>query len=110
TILLTFLVTVFWGMCCGSAVTMAQDAEAAQAETQPADAVVTESDSATPPQAGPASAQDRIVYIPFKDLDGTFQDANSNVILPYAEYQEMLKAWKSRTEIAAPPAAVMTSA
>ena len=56
------------------------------------------------------SSGERIIYIPFKDLDGAFENPDSNVILPYAEYKAMLDAWRKRNEAAAAPDAVITAA
>lgn len=53
---------------------------------------------------------ERIIYVPFKDLDGTFQDNESNVVVPYGVYQEFLEAWKKRNEKSPAPAAVVKSA
>lgn len=80
-----------------------------QAQDGNADVVPAETDVAAPIESvGPAG--ERIIYIPFKDLSDSFRNAKSDVVLPYAEYQAMLEAWKKQQLEPSGPAAVITSA
>lgn len=53
---------------------------------------------------------ERIIYVPFKNFEGVFEDPEANVVLPYAEYQRLLKAWQKRNDPPGTPAAVINSA
>jgi hypothetical protein len=54
--------------------------------------------------------RDRIIYIPFKDLDGTFEQPEAEAILPYEEYRKLLEAWKESRRPKDPPEGVITQA
>ena len=60
-----------------------------------------------PPARDP---QDRIIYIPFEDLEGAFESPDSNIVLPYAEYRKLLLAWKNAQMPKTSPDAVITEA
>ncbi|WP_417848103.1 hypothetical protein [Thalassoglobus sp.] len=64
---------------------------------------------ATTPKEVITPTGERIIYIPFKDLDGAFQNPESNVVLPYAEFKAMLEVWKNHQKEPASPAAIITS-
>lgn len=53
---------------------------------------------------------ERIIYVPFRDLNHSFQSPDANVVLPISEYQAMLKAWRAQLAPQSAPGAVITSA
>ena len=53
---------------------------------------------------------ERIIYIPFKDLGRSFENPDSNIVLPYTEYKAMLDAWKASQSPNSTPDAVISTA
>lgn len=92
---------------CFLAVLLAAFPMFAQDETEPDKRAVTEVPEI---KAEVSEDGERIIYVPFKDFEGTFNSPDSNVVLPYAEYQQMLEAWKLRNEPPLSPSAVINSA
>lgn len=119
---------IVWAMTClmvaQTTVSLAQEvtdsAETGSVETGPEDsggsdpgesAVTAEAADAQPgPLEVVTPAGERIVYVPFKDLDETFQNPDANVILPYAEYQALYNAWRAKTLPPKPAEAVISAA
>lgn len=86
----------------------AQDDPASGDDAAPA-ATESEGEELSPKEVVTSSGE-KIIYVPFKNFEGVFQDPEANVVLPYAEYQQMLEAWKKRNEPSASPAGVIKSA
>ncbi|APZ92018.1 hypothetical protein [Fuerstiella marisgermanici] len=52
---------------------------------------------------------DRLIYVPFKELQKVFDNQNASAVIPYAEYLELLKNYLDRApNAAASPDAVIT--
>lgn len=52
---------------------------------------------------------DRLIYVPFKELQKVFDNQEASAVIPYAEYMELLKAYLTRENAAAgSPEAVIT--
>ncbi|TWT56958.1 hypothetical protein KOR42_03140 [Thalassoglobus neptunius] len=51
---------------------------------------------------------ERIIYIPFKDFESAFGNPDSNVILPFSEYEKMMAAWKASQQKTESPDAVLS--
>ncbi len=58
----------------------------------------------------PAVPGERIIYIPFTKLEGTFEEPGSSVVLPYDEYLKLRKQWEAAQQPAMPVGVVLTQA
>lgn len=73
---------------------MGQEADEAPASTEETDAI---------------RNWDRLIYVPFKELQKVFDNQDGSAVLPYAEYMELLKSYMNRPSGAAKtPDAVIT--
>lgn len=54
---------------------------------------------------------DRLIYVPFKELQKVFDNQDASAIIPYAEYMELLKSYMNRTKdgVRAPDAVIAES-
>lgn len=65
--------------------------------------------AAQPDENGDLNRWDRLIYVPFRELQKVFDNQNASAVIPYSEYMQLLKAYLNRTEAAdAPPQAVIT--
>lgn len=103
-----FLLTVVAALVFSNSPIWAQDDPVPEAK--PVAALPEEGSEEAVPKAVVSPGGERIIYIPFKDLSGTFEDHKSDIIMPYGQYQELLAAWKKRNEKPKAPAAVITAA
>ncbi|MCA8995740.1 MAG: hypothetical protein KDA80_02115 [Planctomycetaceae bacterium] len=53
---------------------------------------------------------ERIIYVPFKDLSGTLNDPQAEVVLPYKEYRKLLDLWREQQRENRAVEALITSA
>lgn len=44
---------------------------------------------------------DRLIYVPFKELQKVFDNQDASAVIPYAEYMELLKSYMDRTKTGA---------
>ena len=67
-------------------------------------------DAATPAEESAAlKGWDRLIYVPFKELQKVFDNQDASAVIPYAEYLELLKTYMNRDiNGAKSPAAVIT--
>ncbi|MEZ6130868.1 MAG: hypothetical protein R3C59_19535 [Planctomycetaceae bacterium] len=71
-----------------------------------------ETDNAATPakEDGGLAEWDRLIYVPFKELQKVFDNQDASAVIPYAEYLELLKTYMNRDNAAAKsPDAVITS-
>lgn len=54
---------------------------------------------------------DRLIYVPFKELQKVFDNQDASAVIPYAEYMELLKSYmdRTRTGTTAPDAVITQS-
>jgi len=86
-----------------------------QDEQLPADAPATESSEASEEAVIrlPASeARNRLIYVPFRELQSVFNSDDANAIVPYAFYMELLKSHvrQQKHPNGSPPGAIITKA
>lgn len=100
-----FLLALVFAVCSSG---MGQDRPAAQ----PSPPSQIEPDAAQPPEkrrvgakepdAEPPLRQEHIIYLPFKNLRDVFEDEDSSIVLPYAQFLEM---WNRLVQPDQPPIA-----
>lgn len=94
---------------CSAAIAAAQQ----PGETQPAPTAPTApaaSAAVTDPPAQPASPLERLIYVPFRELQKVFNSPDASVVLPYSEYLQLLqRAMQNVPQTTANEDAVITS-
>ena len=75
-----------------SMITMNQSRLFAQETTEPASETAVAPDEAGE-TAKPSLSEkwDRLIYVPFKELQKVFDNQDASVVLPYAEYLDLMK-------------------
>lgn len=64
-----------------------------------------------PTEKSPAdSIQSRTIYVPYSDLNSTFEKPDTNVVIPYGEYRKLLEALRQGKTVPDAPVAVITTA
>ncbi|MBL8819580.1 MAG: hypothetical protein JNL58_26380 [Planctomyces sp.] len=68
-------------------------------------------DATTPPegQNGGLEKWDRLIYIPFRELQKVFDNQDASVVIPYSEYLELMKRYLEKPANGVSPDAVITS-
>ncbi len=89
-------------------------AAAQQAEAVPGEAVPPATPQPAPPTAAvadpPSGPLERLIYVPFRELQKVFNNPDASVILPYSEYLQLLqKALENAPRTTANEDAVITS-
>lgn len=73
-------------------------------------ATATQDPPETPTAGGLAEKWDRLIYVPFKELTKVFDNQNASVVLPYAEYMDLLKkALEAQSKVTASQDVVLSS-
>lgn len=68
-----------------------------------------ESDSESSKEVDSVEDWDRLIYVPFKELQKVFDNQKASAVVPYAEYMTLLKAYMNRdAAVATSPDAVIT--
>lgn len=112
-----FFPSLAFNLVCGFGIMMAmlpeaslygQEPEVAEADATPA---VPAESPATAQDPGPSLAErwDRLIYVPFKELQKVFDSQDASVILPYAEYLDLLKRAVNAVPVTGNQDAVLTS-
>ena len=92
---------------CGAAIANAQQPGETPAANPPA---ATGAPAVTDPPAQPASPLERLIYVPFRELQKVFNSPDASVVLPYSEYLQLLqRAMQNVTQTTASEDAVITS-
>lgn len=93
---------------------LATQAFAQEDSPSPAAAAATESTSTDAPQTTDASPRpatwNRLIYIPFRELQKVFNNEDATAVVPYAEYVELLRHYWMKQDLRPSPDALISKA